>query len=221
MAESVQEAKLPSSMVSMLARLAEGLVSTFGNTCEVVVHDFGLLPNSIVAIAGDITGRTIGDPMTNFGFRLMKTGKQDDALNYRSTAPDGRQLKSSTLFIRDENEEPIGCLCVNIDLTEFTIAKSAIDRFCKTQDSDTPHGGFTKDIHVVLQDYLEWALRHVDVPVQLMQKEHKLQVIERLDEQRIFQIRGAVDLVAKALLASKYTVYNYLDEVRARRTMDS
>jgi len=54
--------------------------------------------------------------------------------------------------------------------------------------------------------------------VQPLQKEQKLQIIHSLERLGVCQIKGAVDTVAQALRCSRYTVYNYLGEVRARNS---
>jgi predicted transcriptional regulator YheO len=212
-----REGNLPPVLVATLASLANGLVQTFGRNFEIVVHDFALLPNSIVVVAGNVTGRSVGGPMTNLGFKQLRAGMKNDVMNYRSSCPDGRPLKCSTMVIRNEQGDPLGCFCINVDLTELDIARTAIDRICMTQSADVSGEVFAKDISDVLQECLDWALEEVGVPVQLMQKEHKLMVVERLYDRGVFQVRGVVSQVAKILRSSKYTIYNYLEEVKASK----
>ena len=212
-----QKGNLSPDLVSTLATLANGLVETFGSSLEIAVHDFALLPNSIVAIAGNVTGRSVGGPMTNLGFKQIRMGITDDIINYRSSAPDGRPLKCSTMLIRNEKGEPVGSFCINMDLTEFDIARTAIDRICNVKSANVSEEVFAKDISEVLDECLDWALEEVGVPVQLMQKEHKLMVVEHLYDRGVFQIRGGVSQVARILRTSKSTVYNYLEEVKAQR----
>lgn len=210
-----REAQLPRELVDALESIADGLVKTMGSNWEIAVHDFGLLPSSIVAIAGDLTGRTKGGPMTAFGFRLLAGDTSSDVLNYSSTTRDGRKLKSSTIFIRDTNGTAIGCMCINMDVTEFDIARRAIDRLCNVENGGRPNETFARDVPEALGDYLRLALERADVSTHLMTREQKLSVVAHLDYLGVFRIRGAVDCVAKALLVSKYTVYNYIEEVRA------
>lgn len=213
-----QRENLSPDLVATLTVLANGLVETFGSSLEVVVHDFALLPNSIVAVAGNVTGRSVGGPMTNLGFDLLRMGVTDGALNYRSSGPGGRPLKCSTIFIRNEKGEPLGCFCINMDLTELDIARTAIDRICNVQNANVSEEVFARDISEVLDECLDWALEEVGVPVQLMQKEHKLMVVEHLYDRGVFQIKGVVSQVARILQTSKSTVYNYLEEVKADKT---
>ncbi|WP_082210491.1 helix-turn-helix domain-containing protein [Desulforamulus hydrothermalis] len=36
-----------------------------------------------------------------------------------------------------------------------------------------------------------------------------------MDKNKVFSIKGAVDVVARELGVSRYTIYNYLDEINA------
>jgi predicted transcriptional regulator YheO len=47
-----------------------------------------------------------------------------------------------------------------------------------------------------------------------MSKEEKVQICKQLDAQGAFLIKGAIDYVAAILCVSRYTIYNYLDEIR-------
>jgi predicted transcriptional regulator YheO len=51
-------------------------------------------------------------------------------------------------------------------------------------------------------------------PVAYMTKDDKVEIVRTLDQKGAFLIKGAIDYVAKVLCVSRYTVYNYLDEVR-------
>jgi predicted transcriptional regulator YheO len=52
------------------------------------------------------------------------------------------------------------------------------------------------------------------VPVELMKKVHKSQVVRVLDEAGFFLIRDSVDHLAGVLEVTRYTIYNYLNENR-------
>lgn len=207
--------QIPKEAVQLLEPIIKGIVKTVGSNFEVVVHDFGLLPNSIVAIAGNVTGRTVGGPMTGFGFKLVSSSCDTDVINYSSETLDGRKLKSSTVFIKNEKGSPIGCVCMNMDLTEASIAKHFMERLCGTLENQSPQETFIKDVPGILEDYLKWTMAKVDLPPKLMMKEHKLSVVRDLDSLGAFNIKGAVEYVAKELAASRYTIYNYIDQVRA------
>ena len=49
-------------VLELLASLVDPLWRSLSTESEVVLHEIGLLPNSVVAISGSVTGRQVGDP---------------------------------------------------------------------------------------------------------------------------------------------------------------
>ena len=82
----------------------------FGKKCEVLIHDFRNPQHSIMAIEnGHVTGRKIGDPITNLALSVWKKNgyenkKIDRIINYKTKTKDGKMLKSSTVFIRNNHQ---------------------------------------------------------------------------------------------------------------------
>ena len=75
---------------------------------------------------------------------------------------------------------------------------------------------FASDISQLLRAAIDRAIEDIGKPPNFMGREDKLRVVGSLDEKGIFLIKGAVDEVAEALGVSRYSIYNYLDEVRAK-----
>lgn len=208
-------------LLSGLQRLVPGLAEALGPDTEVVLHDLNQLPNSIVAIAGSLTGRREGGPATNLLLKLLRQGNTNNHLNARSETSDGRIFRSSTLFLKDEEDRAIGCLCINTDVTDGLeirdfISKHLIGMEVEEKDSGAkkPSEIFSSDIDELKREMVRKAIENVGVPVSLMRKVHKLQVTKALDESGLFLIRGAAEYVAQALGVTRYTIYNYRDSVR-------
>jgi len=53
-----------------------------------------------------------------------------------------------------------------------------------------------------------------------MQKEDNLRVVEIVDKKGGFMIKGAIDQLAHRLNVSRYTIYNYIDELKLRNKKD-
>ena len=105
-------------LLDFVSRLAAALGQTFGKFCEVVVHDFSCPESSIIAIVnGSLTGRKVGDTLDALGFQLLKTHPASDLLNYRTKTKDGKELRSSSVFLRDEKGQIYGALCMNVDVS--------------------------------------------------------------------------------------------------------
>ena len=112
------------SNLEFACRLAKGLASQFGRNCEVVIHDLRSEDknHSIVAIEnGHVTGRTVGDGPSHIVLEALNnpSGESEDRYSYLTRTPDGRVLKSSTIFIHDDDGSVIGLLGINYDISMF------------------------------------------------------------------------------------------------------
>ena len=94
--------------------LVKTIAQTFGRKCEILIHDFSNPEHSIVVIEnGQVTGRKIGDPITDFALSIWRKDgygkrKEDKIVNYRTKTKDGKILRSSSVFIRDDKRKIIG-----------------------------------------------------------------------------------------------------------------
>ena len=208
--------------------LAKTIAEMFGKKCEVLIHDFSNPQHSIIAIEnGHVTGRKIGDPITDLALATWKKGgygekKTDRIVNYKTKTKDGRMLKSSSVFIRDNQKKIIGCFCINYDLTEHSMFHKVMDDFCTAIDLDEEKSEkgmeiFTDNVNEVLENIIQEAIEKIGIPVSLMQKEDKLMVTKIADEKGAFLIKGAITQIAKEINVSRFTIYNYLEEIKASK----
>ncbi|WNG85590.1 aminotransferase class V-fold PLP-dependent enzyme [Mycobacterium sp. ITM-2016-00317] len=209
-APRVEQAPVPAAagdathdLLASLIPAVHGLAAMLGPGNEVLLHDFSRLPDSIAAIAGDLTHRTVGGPMTDLLLGLIRRGTTQDLINYRTNNPDGRPIRSSTLFLRDADGVAIGCLCVNSDLPE------AISEEVGPRDESFP-----PDVDSLQRFLVDRAIAKVGVQPSEMKKQQKAAVVRELDEAGFFLIRDSVDHVAGRLDVTRYTIYNYLNEIR-------
>ena len=197
-------------------RIAAVTVQTFGRNCEVAIHDFSCLPHSLVHIEGNVTRRQVGAPVTDLVLRVLRRDKDNvkDMANYKTVTHDGRVLKSSTTFIRSTGGKVIGAFCVNYDVTEYLNAAAMLDDFVHTSDSKEDEN-FAASFSETIESLTAQAVRQARKQPATMTKDEKVQLVQTLELQGAFLIRGAVEYVAKALGVSKFTVYNYLKEARS------
>lgn len=59
------------AILAALTPVVEGIAATFGPVCEVVLHDYRNPEKSVVAVAGSVTGRTVGGAMSEIGMRVL------------------------------------------------------------------------------------------------------------------------------------------------------
>lgn len=202
-------------LVKQIIPLIAPLAETMGPWAEVVLHDFGDLSSSVVAIAGNITNRKIGAPITNIVLNSLKYDGKNNILNYKTELPDGRILRSSTIFFREDNH-PVGCLCINLDITVASSYLSQLNTlvsFKETIDAEQ----FPNEVVEMTKTMIENVLESYQKPVAMMQKEDKLEIVKQLEAVGLFLVKGAMEEVSNSLHVSKYTIYNYLDEIRSRK----
>jgi predicted transcriptional regulator YheO len=199
--------------------IASGIAETFGKNAEVVVHDLGQPENSLIFMAGNITGRKLGAPLTNLVLEAIKKSGDNasNLIGYQSTTKDGKMLKCSTIFVRDDQGKIIGCFCINLDITDFLTCQKILEYHTRTdnQVENNTQEEFYNDVNDAMGGIVQSVLNNYPIPVKLMEKEDKLQIVKRLDEKGVFLVKGAIDHVATILGVSRYTIYNYLDETRS------
>ncbi|GEN87091.1 MULTISPECIES: transcriptional regulator [Oceanobacillus] len=208
--------------IDFLTSTVKGIAKQFGSDCEVVLLDLtqhekygsGL----IVRIEnGHVTGRKVGDTGTNLGLEVLRgTDQEGDKHNYLTKTKDGRMLRSTTMYIRNSEGKPIGCICINFDITSLMMAETSIKEFTDLNKINTDvKEVFVNNVNDVLALLIQEAQNHVGKPVAHMSKEDKMKGIKYLDEKGAFLIQKSGDKICEYYGISKYTLYNYLDTVRS------
>lgn len=202
-------------------RLARALALQFGSGCEVVVHDLEAADpsHSIVAIEnGHVTGRKLGDGPSHVVLEALHAGAEqlEDRLAYLTKTADGKILKSSTVFIRDDDGRTVGIFAVNYDITILRAMGDTIAEVVGTEPSAPREPEpIVRSVADLLDDLIEQSVQLVGTPVALMTKEEKVRAIRYLNDTGAFLITKSGPKVCKYFGISKYTLYNYLDEARA------
>lgn len=208
------------SRLDMLKQIAAGLAAQFGKNCEIVIHDItaGSLERSIVHIEnGGLTGRKIGDGPSRIVFDALRnqTEPLKDKLAYLTRTEGGRILKSSTLYIRDEDGNPCYIFSINFDITTLRAVEDGVHSLVTSEDEEqetSPSPGtITHDVNRLLDELIDQSEALVGVPVPLMSKEDKIKAINFLNDAGAFLITRSGDKVAKYFDISKYTLYSYVD----------
>lgn len=201
----------------ILETLIKGLSKHFGESCEFVVHDYSReYSSTIVAIEnGHVTGRSVGKGGTDIGLKIVKGEHTDDGRYcYMTQTVDGRQLRSSTIYLKDDEGKCLGTLCINSDITDAVQARNYL---CGILESiiPEPHPDQTviyHDVEDMLYSMIKESLNMIGTPVALMTREQKIEGIRYLNRRGVFNIKNAANIVARYYDVSKYTIYNYLND---------
>lgn len=210
---------MEASMLQFLFQLAKNLARQFGPNCEVVVHD--LTSNdeesSIVAIEnGQVTGRKVGDGPSHVVLEALRSGRENvsDHLCYLTKTRDGKILKSSTLYVRDDDGKAIGIFSINYDITLMISMEEQLRQFTATETPESEPERIPRNVSDLLDELIEQSVAIVGRPVALMSKEDKVKAIQFLNETGAFLITKSGDRVCKFFGISKYTLYSYIDEAK-------
>ncbi|MBR5429442.1 MAG: transcriptional regulator [Firmicutes bacterium] len=201
----------------LLSRIAAALAEQFGASCEVAVHDLsGADPeHTIVAIEnGGVSARKPGDGPSRVVLEAMREpdpSRLRDQLGYLMKTPDGRVLKCSTVYVRDENDALAGVLSINYDMTELFMARRAVDSLINHAAVTRPPQRIAANVNDLLDDLISQSVALVGKPVALMNKEDKIRAIHFLNDAGAFLITKSGDKVTKYFGISKFTLYSYLD----------
>ncbi len=206
--------------------LVDLLAEFFGPHCEVVLHDFSLPRGTIVKIRnGHLSGRRVGGPITDFGLQMIRHLREDSKApvlqtNYTSRGKDGRELKSSSMIIRDKGRN-VGALCINVDLAPVEMLRHFLDEFCRTRPAPPSSADgeeiFVPDFRKLMDELVDKAIKESRCVPGFMKKRDKLAVLRALETRGVFLMRGAVREVAARLGIAAPTIYKYLNEHRNSR----
>lgn len=208
-----------------------------GKNCEVVLHDVTKPDNSIVEIVnGHISGRKVNGPITDLALKVLKDKNYKDKhfiCNYESFGKSKKPFRSSSYFIKDEHNEIIGMVCVNVDLSDLIKAQSVIDdaimltNLTITANDEPNHTekhksaldlnvleSFEDNIEDLLLSLIKGVLSESEIAPERMSPKEKIDVVRKLNEKGVFLLKGGVSEVAKHLEASEATIYRYLNKIK-------
>jgi predicted transcriptional regulator YheO len=205
----------------MLAQMGEALCRTIGPQCEVVIHDLADMEHSIVWIMGTVTERAVGGCMTSRGLSLVRSGRTQDNYNFNTRTRGGKMVRSSLIFLKDGSGRPMVSVEINFDTSPFVAFRHALEALADPDEAYDFQDAFIDDAPEMLENLLQQAVGLTGKPVPQMSKSDRLRVVQILDEAGAFELRKAVPAVASYLDVTRFTIHNYLNEIREGAAQDS
>lgn len=176
--------------------------------------------STIVAIEnGHVSGRKVGDGASQV---VMDQASDADAqpadrLCYFTKTPDGKILKSSTIYIRGKQGKVVAILGINYDISSFLMVESAVRDLIAIPENERSEPQNIVNVNEVLEDLIEQSVALIGKPVALMNKEDKIKAIRFLNQSGAFLITKSGDKIAKFFRISKYTLYSYIDKQEGKQ----
>ena len=190
------------STLQFLLTLAKGIASQFGPNCEVVVHDLATNDpeRSIVAIEnGHVTGRKVGDGPSQWFWKPCGGNPEQlhDHLSYLTRTKDGKILKSTTIYIRDDDGASLASSASTTISPLMLAMENAIKQFTATEKDEKEPEPIARNVSDLLDELIEQSVKVVGKPVALMNKEDKVKAVQFLNETGAFLITKSGDRVCK------------------------
>ena len=207
-----------------LIMIAHGIARHFGNDCEVCIHDLQAndLEHTICYIInGHVSGRKIGDGASKIVLETLEALKKgdnvSDHLGYRTHTSDGRILKSSTIFLKDESGKYRFILGINHDMTDFINAQSALSSIVENIEAagEDIYGQIPLSVNDLLDNLIEQSVKLVGKTPALMTKDEKVKAIKFLQDAGAFLITRSGGKISQFFGISKFTLYSYIDQAKA------
>lgn len=216
-------------VINVLMTVVDLLNEVLSDNVEVVLHDMTRPENSVIAIThGHVTGRGVGDsilagPKGDAGFAAARDvadaiGEQNSIIaSYNTVTKNGVTLHSSTAIFRDSDGMPFAALCFNSDMTIPHMAHAWLSRMLgKDIKQPAPSDHQPAKVGNLMDDIVAGSLTTLGKPINLLTREEKIAAVEHMQSNGMFVVRGGVNRAAKALGVTRYTIYNYLDELKKR-----
>ncbi len=206
--------------------IADMIVKTFGEEVEVVLHDLSHPQNSVIYVANNkVTGRRVGESFHYLFSKALRAKEQDHGIlaNYYFEQ-DGKKIRSSSVFIRNEAGELVGALCINIDTSKvceqikwLRSYLPGLEQAPLNIEPKTPDAPLSEDIMQMVNTLID---RIVDASPAPRSRDERLELIRFMDSRGVFLVKGAMDRAAAKLNMSKVTLYSDLDEVRRKSSSE-
>ncbi len=208
------------------------LGAVIGDNIEVVLHDLTSPGASVRAITnGHVTGRSVGDPILSgpkedAGFSELHREVAGDGRmtwsiidGYQTVNAAGRRLRSATLLFRDGAGAPVAAVCLKAAMTVLEMAHGWVEQMLHKksapQRADPAVGGVA--LEVMMEEIIGDAVKRFMKPPELMNKEEKMYAVEAMMHRGLFLIRNSVEQVAATLGVSRFTVYNYIEQIKQKK----
>lgn len=196
--------------IKLFLPTAEAIERLLFPHAEVVVHD--IKQNQIVAIYHPFSKRRVGDSSL-FGPE-EETAKLEECIGpYEKTNWDGRKLKSISSVIRDNKDNVVGMLCVNLDVSMFEKMKDFINVFMSDSHfTPQPDPLFNDDWQERVNCCVHQYLNERHLALDSLTRNERKKLVEHLYESGAFSVKNSASYIANILNISRATVYNYLSD---------
>ncbi|WP_281646756.1 PAS domain-containing protein [Parendozoicomonas sp. Alg238-R29] len=200
-------------IIRSMETVVDGVASVFGSFCEVALHSLEDPARSVVKIANGVaTGRDVDSPITEEALKQLHEIALQEGSDIRHACKktqDGQLFKSTSMVIRNSSNQPVGMLCININMS--VPASDFMQAFVLQGMNNTPVAGhFPSSVDDLVESTVDRTIAEVNSNQKLSNKVKNKHIIMSLFDKGIFDIKESVPMVARKLGVSRHTVYLYI-----------
>ena len=204
--------------MNFLNTMAYTISEMFGKKCEVVVSDLDNPNESVLFIYnGHVTGRDVGDSLTTTKDELVNKSPNGLSLNYKKAyKKNKKEIKSSTIVMNAYGRRL--SFCINYDCDELYFISNSLKNFLSM--GEEIYKQIDEDESLLEPKFSE-LLGELEKPFSKMNKRERVDFIRILKEKGVFTVQKSIPYVSKKLGISRYTIYNYLNEIEGRKKVEN
>ena len=198
--------------IDSIIPFVESVTELFYPFAEVALHD--LKKGKILALYNNLSGRNVGDLSPLKELQVNIENFPDRFPPYLKENWDGRKLKCVSITVRDKNRQPVGLVCINVDIAFFEQTRRLVDIFLEVSEAsknpiEQSLENGEQQITLLIQNFLKQkntSLLHIT-------RVQKKDLVHYLYHKGVFNLKNASNLVAQSLKLSRASIYNYLKEL--------
>lgn len=198
-------------LLEQMQQIAEGLGRTLAPFTEVVLHDLLAPDHAVLAIHNNLSGRAVGEPATELGLaRIADPAFPQILANYANSFPDGRPAKSTSIGIKDRDDQYIAALCLNVDLNLFRSLQAMLGQFSNVDpaaavmETLAPAAGAD-----AIRAHIEQFAARLSTTPRALKADDRRVLLRELGDAGLLEMRRSMETIAAHLGVSRATVYNY------------
>jgi predicted transcriptional regulator YheO len=198
------------------------LSMVYGPETEIVLTDMKKIIHVENALyPKDVPGSPLGEQEKKF-LQERNYQNKEYVINYRALSKNGDRLRSSTMFLWDEDGKLTGTLTINTRVEELLRVRDVVDVLINGANSSlndsksktTPvYDNLAISVEDIVAETINKGLTSSGVPAERLTSIEKKNIVHELDQKGIFMVKGAISIVAKRLSTSDATIYRYLQQL--------
>lgn len=199
------------------------LSTLLGPDYEIILYDMNHI---LYMVNCEISGGKVGDKISPTMKTVLNKKKSFDEKwisNYRALSGNGKILRCSTFYIRDDDNNLVGAMNINFDdnrykeLSKLVFSLCHPDKYVNKNISIEIKGNSEQELFSdSISNAVDEILHRIDSNLTFSKLSHvdKLDIIKQLYQKGIFSMKGAIKTVGHRLSCSPASMYRYLDIVK-------